>query len=175
MSIVSKADLMLTSKDIQSLMLLVSEEACRLLPLETLSKRMQQQFQKVDTYRVASALALMLSHADMLPQRPQRIAAVFLLYDMYREDHAWKNPFANVFVKLLDRHTSSADSKTQPMPPGEQHYRTLCEHFETTEFGVPCLNDAEVCFLRHLMAGCLPRDTMLMAPKQACVVQVFFP
>lgn len=45
---------------------------------------------------------LLLQNKDLLPHPTQKLAAVFLLYEMYRADQpVAHNPFASVFVHLL--------------------------------------------------------------------------
>ena len=45
---------------------------------------------------------LLLQNRDLLPHPTQRLAAVFILYEMYKIDQpVAANPFASVFVHLL--------------------------------------------------------------------------
>ena len=44
---------------------------------------------------------MLLQHKDILPLALQRVAAMFLLYELYRSDQPSANPFAQFFVELL--------------------------------------------------------------------------
>jgi len=47
---------------------------------------------------------LLLQNRDILPHPTQKLAAIFLLYEMYKVDQPIAaNPFASVFVHLLVR------------------------------------------------------------------------
>ena len=46
---------------------------------------------------------LLLQNPDLLPHPTQKLAAIFLLYEMYHNDPVAVNPFASVFVHLLVR------------------------------------------------------------------------
>ena len=43
----------------------------------------------------------MLQNPDLLSHPTQKLAAIFLLYEMYKTDPIAVNPFASVFVHLL--------------------------------------------------------------------------
>lgn len=54
-------------------------------------------------FSVGCALVLLLQQSDLLLKEPQRIAAVTLLYALYKGESMALNPFASVFVHLLVR------------------------------------------------------------------------
>lgn len=44
---------------------------------------------------------MLLQQADLLPTAPQRLAAVFMLFEMYKNESVTMNPFASIFVHAL--------------------------------------------------------------------------
>ncbi|KAJ1524164.1 hypothetical protein ONE63_010691 [Megalurothrips usitatus] len=91
----------LSVKELQTLLGILSEESVERLTLEGLTLQLHQAFQKQDHYKVGCALALLLQQPDLLPRPSQRLAAVVLLYDMYKGEPMALNPFTTVFVHLL--------------------------------------------------------------------------
>lgn len=68
--------------------------------LEALSNDIHKKFEKSDFFKVGN-LIIMLLQQEMLPEAEQRLAAVTLLYEMYRGESLANSPFAPVFVHLL--------------------------------------------------------------------------
>ncbi|XP_064602032.1 CCR4-NOT transcription complex subunit 11-like isoform X2 [Liolophura sinensis] len=56
------------------------------------------------------AVVLMLQNKDLLPDPTQKLAAIFLLYEMYKTEPITVNPFASVFVHLLNPPTESQEA-----------------------------------------------------------------
>ena len=44
---------------------------------------------------------ILLQNRDLLPHPTQRLAAVYLLYEMYKNDPVSSNPFISVFLHLV--------------------------------------------------------------------------
>lgn len=85
---------------------------------------------------------MLLQHKDLLPLPPQRVAAMFLLYELYRSDQPSANPFAQFFVELLQ--------------PQVEDDRTVA--------GMACghsLSTVEKWFLAHLLSSLAPKDVSM--------------
>ncbi|KAK3927295.1 CCR4-NOT transcription complex subunit 11 [Frankliniella fusca] len=91
----------LTVKELHSLLGILSEETVERLTLEGITLQLHQAFAKQDHYKVGCALVLLLQQPDLLPRPAQRLAAIVLLYDMYKGEPMALNPFTTVFVHLL--------------------------------------------------------------------------
>lgn len=92
------------------------------------------------TSRFKSTLqTILLQERDLLPFSSQRVAAIFLLYQLYRSDAISANPFAAFFIELLQ-------------PSVEDDRAAL---------GLPCghaLRPMERWFLAQLLAPSMPRE-----------------
>lgn len=69
--------------------------------LEGLVATYHRYFSRQDSFRVGSAIVLLLRMCDLLPVPSQRLGALFLLHEIYRSDSTSSNPFSLFFVELL--------------------------------------------------------------------------
>ena len=118
---------------------ILSEESLTTANLESLAALFHRHFSKQDGFRVLSTLVMLLQMRDLLPDPSQRVAALFLLYEVYRSDGLAANPFTLFFAELL-----------QPSVQDDRAQR-----------GLPCgydLSQVEVWFLSQLLATSIPRD-----------------
>ncbi|PVD33665.1 hypothetical protein C0Q70_04923 [Pomacea canaliculata] len=82
---------------------------------------------------------LLLQNQDLLPHPTQKLAAIFLLYEMYRTEPVSVNPFASVFVHLLNPPTLAAEK-------GDKGQVEL-------HWAIPPISPAEKYFLSQLISS----------------------
>jgi len=137
----------LTPKELVSLLNIVEEEVVENNSLENLCSRLHQSFSKQDHFKVGTALVTLLQQQDLLPKPPQRLAAVTFLYDMYKSDPVSSNPFAPVFIHLLNATDTLCSEPSSKMDFGCQLVR------DAAGCQLVSLNPAERQFLTQLIAG----------------------
>ncbi|GFN96198.1 Ccr4-not transcription complex subunit 11 [Plakobranchus ocellatus] len=92
----------LTVKELASLLSVLSEDTTQAQNFESLATTFHHYFpNKQEHFKVGQSLVLLLQHRDLLPHPTQKLAAVFILYEMYQSDPVSANPFATVFLNLL--------------------------------------------------------------------------
>ncbi|KAK7487850.1 hypothetical protein BaRGS_00020897 [Batillaria attramentaria] len=123
-------------KDLASLLVVLSEDATQTQTFEALSTSLHHYFDKKDFFKVGSAIVLLLQNPDLLPHPTQKLAAIFALYDMYRTEPVSANPFASVFVHLLN----------PPQEKGEKGQSEL-------HWSIPAISPAERYFLSQLISS----------------------
>jgi len=139
----------LNPKELVALLNIIEEEVVEKNTLENLCSRLHQSFTKQDHFKVGTALVTLLQQPDLLPKPSQRLAVITFLYDMYKADHVSTNPFAPVFIHLLN--------PGEGFDPGELRFG--CQ--------LPRLVPAERQFLTQLIAG-QGKEFMKKCPANIC-------
>ena len=96
--------------------------------LEALVAAYHRYFSRQDSFRVGSAIVLLLRMRDLLPSPSQRLGALFLLHELYRSDSTCSNPFSLFFVELL-----------QPLEEGQKRDYSVLETWFLTQILSPTL------------------------------------
>ena len=99
----------LTRKELDALLNLINSENTNNQTFETIANQFHSVLPKTSLFKICNALVIFLNHsADLLPSSSQRLAALFLIFECYRNDEFVNNPFAPVFAELLKKNGKRA-------------------------------------------------------------------
>lgn len=122
-------------KELNSLLSVLSLDPARCQTFEMIASSLYQHFNKQDSYRIGTSLVLLLRNKDILPSVGQRLAAIYLLYDMYKNEAVIMNPFASVFVHMHSPPTESREDSN-----------------DLFHWAIPEVSDQEKCFIAKLIS-----------------------
>ncbi len=87
---------------------LMGDDFCSQNSFENISRTFYLYFSEAETYQIGQTLDFMLRNDDMLPSSYQKATALYLIYDMFKDEPLYLNPFVHVFVNGLDAQNSKA-------------------------------------------------------------------
>ncbi|GAA55754.1 hypothetical protein CLF_108933, partial [Clonorchis sinensis] len=93
-------------KDLQVLSNLLLPERVGQQNLESISTLVQNQFGKTDHFKICRVLMFLLHH-DFLYDAQSRFTALYIIWDMYKSDPRYLNPFLGFLVSYLQDETIS--------------------------------------------------------------------
>ncbi|XP_065348212.1 CCR4-NOT transcription complex subunit 11 [Cloeon dipterum] len=134
-------------KELSTLLGILSEQNCETQQMEAVGNQVLQCFNKQDYYKVGCAVVLLLQQSDLLLRNSQRVAAISVLYSLYKGEPISMNPFAGVFIHLLE--SSSPETGTYTGLAGE----------------LPTLTPVEKAFVAQLISG-PNKDLLKKTPAQ---------
>ncbi|XP_002732873.1 CCR4-NOT transcription complex subunit 11-like [Saccoglossus kowalevskii] len=141
----------LSHKELTTLLNVLSEETVNTHSFENIAQAFHHYFSKPDHFKLGMSILIILQNQDLLPMSPQRLTAVFLLWEMYRNEPVGLNPFAPVFSHLLN---PTDDERTS------QSLGSL-----------PTLSKSERYLLSQLITS-PPRELFKKIPRQICAMDI---
>ncbi len=78
-------------------------------PLEAISAKFQKTYHKPDHFKVCCTIYVMLK--DDLLQPPSRLAAFYILYDLYTSEPLASNPFLPIFINTAQNENTQENQR----------------------------------------------------------------
>uniref|UniRef100_A0A915IQK2 CCR4-NOT transcription complex subunit 11 n=1 Tax=Romanomermis culicivorax TaxID=13658 RepID=A0A915IQK2_ROMCU len=135
----------LSVKELYSLLALFNDEENQ--TFESIATTLHRDFNKSCYVKIGLVISTLLKENDLIPRSTQHLVALFLLYEMYKNESLAQNPFAHVFIQLYNKGDKSTDQS------------------ETTVGSYPVLTKHGRYFLGLLLTGAI-RDHMKKSPRQ---------
>jgi hypothetical protein len=105
-------------------------------PLEAAAALFQRTFAKADHFRVATALCLLIQ--DRAISLPQRMLALFILFDLYKSEVPGNNPFLPVFLEEVCSMLPSLEFAHEPNPMQQKLHLQEVQHPYIYPHKAPC-------------------------------------
>ncbi|VVC24065.1 CCR4-NOT transcription complex subunit 11 [Cinara cedri] len=99
----------LSIKKLSTLLNILSEENVENQPLEYLVFQLHHNFKREENYKIGCTLLLLIQHSDFLLNQIQKLAAIVLCYELYRNIPITTNPLAPLFMLLLHKKTGKKE------------------------------------------------------------------
>lgn len=91
----------LSNKELDNILTIITSEASLSSNLDAIALSFHKDFNRSEHFKVGMALMTLLQNKDLLENAPERIAALYLLFEMYRSESFSVNPFAPLFHTLV--------------------------------------------------------------------------
>lgn len=104
----------LSNQELDQIIHIVSSEASLSSNLDAIAISFHKDFNRSEHFKVGMALITLLQNDDLLQQPAERIAALYLLFEMYRSESFSVNPFAPLFHSMVQESNFGNSSKIPP-------------------------------------------------------------
>lgn len=104
----------LSNKELDQILQIVSSEASLSSNLDAIALSFHKDFNRSEHFKVGMALITLLQNKDLLEGPAERIAALYLLFEMYRSESFSVNPFAPLFHSLVQDSSSNSNHVVSP-------------------------------------------------------------
>lgn len=91
----------LSNKELDQILHIISGEASLNKNLDAIALSFHKDFNRSEHFKVGMAVLTLLQNKDLLEKPAERIAALYLLFEMYRSESFSVNPFAPLFHSLV--------------------------------------------------------------------------
>ncbi|RWS20968.1 CCR4-NOT transcription complex subunit 11-like protein, partial [Leptotrombidium deliense] len=160
---------MLVIKELDSLLNVLSCDLTDHQTFETIANTFHSMLPKADSFKICSTIVLLLQHSsDLLPNVSQRLSAIFLLFECYKSDQFINNPFASVFMHLLNQDEDLFANRDKMKESQEPTACTSKKKKSSEGIGsLPKLSQREKIFIGQLITNAVPtKDLIKLTPKQ---------
>jgi len=104
----------LSNKELDQILHIISSETSLSSNLDAIALSFHKDFNRSEHFKVGMALITLLQNKDLLERPAERIAALYLLFEMYRSESFSVNPFAPLFHSLVQEANNNSNTKVSP-------------------------------------------------------------